>query len=396
MNRDQPVDTPYAWLLHPLDTSTFEDEIYEVRHHAIHRDQPGYFDSLLTFADLDHVLGTHALHVPDISLVQADATIDPARYTGPSGSVEPLEVAGLFDDGATVIFRGLHRRVASLASLCVAVGRRFGSRMQTNVYLTPPKAQGFRPHWDTHDVFVIQVSGSKQWSVFESPITLPLRGQKCDPDVDRPGPTLDEFRLDAGDVAYLPRGVMHAARSLDTTSLHITLGLMAFTWADFLADAVAAAALDDPLLRANLPLGFAQSSGDPAQVATIAAERLERVLARPPEDVWRRFATEVAASNRTPFTDLLAARARPIAIDEDTVVERRGVPLEAYVEADDCVLRFAGRELRFPGRVTQTLRFISTSSPFTARDLPKTLDLSGNLTLVRRLVREGLLRPIRK
>jgi ribosomal protein L16 Arg81 hydroxylase len=32
---------------------------------------------------------------------------------------------------------------------------------QTNIYLSPPNAQGFGTHFDSHDVFVLQVAGSK-------------------------------------------------------------------------------------------------------------------------------------------------------------------------------------------------------------------------------------------
>ena len=387
------ANEPYAWLLDPLSPSTFEDEFYERRHRGVHRQQPNYFESLLTFADLDHVLGTHALRFPDISLVRADETaIDASRFTGPAGVAEPLEVTRLFDEGATVIFRGLHRRLPQLAALCVALGQRFGSRIQTNIYLTPPESQGFKPHWDTHDVFVMQVSGSKRWSVFESPIALPLRGQKCNPDVDRPGRTIDEFDLHAGDFVYLPRGLMHAARSVDTASLHITLGLTAFTWADVLADAVSAAALENPALRANLPVGFASGKLTPEETATLARQHLDLALDRSFEDVWRRFASEVSAANQPLFSDLLTQRADQHLVNEDTVVIRREMAIHSYLSQHECVMCFAGQELRFPLHVAEAIEFICANDRFTALELPGPLDTAGNLTLIRRLAREGLLR----
>ncbi|WP_420461677.1 JmjC domain-containing protein [Candidatus Palauibacter sp.] len=29
------------------------------------------------------------------------------------------------------------------------------------------RTQGFRPHWDTHDVSVLQVVGSKRWRLYD-------------------------------------------------------------------------------------------------------------------------------------------------------------------------------------------------------------------------------------
>ena len=119
----------------------------------------------------------------------------------------------------------MHERLPSLAALCRAVERTFSSHFQTNIYLSPRNAQGFKTHYDSHDVFVLQVSGSKHWTlVRHASIELPLRGQGFDPEKHIPGPPTREFTIQAGDVLYCPRGLFHAARATDEVSLHITLG----------------------------------------------------------------------------------------------------------------------------------------------------------------------------
>ena len=67
-------------------------------------------------------------------------------------------------------------------------------------------------HSDTHDVFVLQTAGAKQWEVH-----TPGRGR---------GAGL----LEPGHVMYLPTGTPHAARTQDTISLHITIGINQLTW----------------------------------------------------------------------------------------------------------------------------------------------------------------------
>ena len=68
-------------------------------------------------------------------------------------------------------------------------------------------------------------------------------------------------------------------------------------------------------------------------------------------------------------------------------------------EDDACVLRFCGRELRLPAGVWPALQFATTADEFAVEDLPDCLDAEGKLTLVTRLVREGvppaLLAPLR-
>jgi hypothetical protein len=63
------------------------------------------------------------------------------------------------------------------------------------------------------------------------------------------------------------------------------------------------------------------------------------------------------------------------------------------VDEREARLSFEGRTLRFPARVADELEFLlRVEQLFTASDLPGRLDDESRLVLVRRLVREGLLR----
>ncbi len=382
----------FSWLIHPLPPAEFERDYYEQRLLHIRREASPYYAELLSVADLDTVLGTHAASHRDITLVRGDADIPATEYANDAGRVQPLEVARLFDDGATVIFNQLHARVPALARLCVALGRQFSSRVQTNVYLTPPDAQGFTPHWDTHDVFVLQISGTKRWSIYDTKVRLPLRGQRFERGTP-PGDVSDEFEIGPGSAVYLPRGLMHSARSTGEASLHVTLGLTAFTWAEFLAESVTAAALEEESLRRNLPRGFAREGFPAAERERLFGEKLAFVQSRfDPQAVWRRFADEVLATDVPLFTDLFSQR---LGNDRPTLrsrVRRRpGLLTEAMTEGETCVVRFCGRELRLPVAAWPALQFATTTDEFAVDDLPDCLDAEGKLTLVTRLVREGVL-----
>ena len=82
----------------------------------------------------------------------------------------------------------LHERLPQLAALCRAVEKTFSGHFQTNIYLSPPNAQGFKTHFDSHDVFVLQVAGSKVWTIYDTLIELPLHGQAFEPEKHIPGP----------------------------------------------------------------------------------------------------------------------------------------------------------------------------------------------------------------
>ena len=59
----------------------------------------------------------------------------------------------------------LNERDPRLALFCRMLGPELGRSFQTNAYLTPPYGQGYLPHWDNHEVFILQVMGSKRWNI---------------------------------------------------------------------------------------------------------------------------------------------------------------------------------------------------------------------------------------
>ena len=63
------------------------------------------------------------------------------------------------------MFQGLHRYWPPLTRLVAELELELGHPCQANAYLTPPGSQGFAVHSDSHDVFVFQTAGAKQWEV---------------------------------------------------------------------------------------------------------------------------------------------------------------------------------------------------------------------------------------
>lgn len=43
----------------------------------------------------------------------------------------------------------------------------FGCFVGCNAYLTPPHSQGFAPHYDDIEAFILQIEGKKRWKIYE-------------------------------------------------------------------------------------------------------------------------------------------------------------------------------------------------------------------------------------
>lgn len=76
----------------------------------------------------------------------------------------------------------------------------------------------------------------------------------------------------------------------------------------------------------------------------------------------------------------------------DSIVDLRpGVVFRLQANGESDSVECYGRIITFPPHVREAVRFAVSHSRFLVRDLPGNLDDSGKLTLIRRLIREGLL-----
>jgi ribosomal protein L16 Arg81 hydroxylase len=158
--------------------------------------------------------------------------------------------------GTAISLPGFQRAWKPLGTLASAIEAEFEYPVHTNVYITPGNAAGFTPHYDTHEVFVLQVAGTKHWRIEKPPLPLPHRSQPFDPRGYTPSAPHLELDLAPGDLLYLPRGYIHTTTTSDSFSIHVTLGLTVYTWVELLAE-WAQLSRQVPSLRRALPPDFA-------------------------------------------------------------------------------------------------------------------------------------------
>jgi ribosomal protein L16 Arg81 hydroxylase len=389
----------FATLIQPIRSDDFFQHYYERAPLRVPRDQPQFYRDLLSLDRVDGFLVSGAARYPDIFLVQHETDIPASEYSDPDQRIDVDRLYRRFADGATIVINHLERYVPEMAELCRTSETLFSMPFQTNIYLSPPNAQGFRTHYDAHDVFVLQIDGTKEWRLYDTALELPLPGQAFHRDRDQPGELTDAFTLAAGDLLYCPRGLMHDARSTDAVSLHITFGLLGKTWAELMIEAVAAACVADPALRRNLPIGFARPDFDRATLHPMFTELLQRI-ARRDEVVGTAFDQLVEgfiATRRPMLGGHLGERmaASDVALD-DALTPRPDLVwrLETKVGSDGGdMLRVlvAGCDITLPDFTRPAVTFMLVTPAFCPRDLPGDIDDEARLVLARRFLRDGLL-----
>jgi len=365
---------------------------------------PGGFDDLLALDDVDRILSTTAPRVPLFRMVKDGKPLPSSAYTksGRIGSMplsdlaDPGRIFDQFAGGATIVLQGLQRYWSPLTAFTRDLELFLTHPVQVNAYLTPPASRGLGVHHDTHDVFVLQVHGRKLWQVWDAAVPFPLGHQtKLPPGAEAPTEApLVEAELAPGDCLYVPRGFRHAARTAETASLHLTMGMLTYNWNDLLRE-VLDLATEETWFREGLPVGFAD---DPAALEASLAERvaelrrfLDKVdLTRVAERAVNRFWTNRAPMLQGQLRQLLTLDE----LGEAAVLERRpGTTCRLRVTGDRLELLLGDRTLTMPARLEPALRQVVAADRLTPADLAGHLDGPSRLVLARRLVREGLLQP---
>lgn len=248
------------WLLEPVTVADFVTEYFEQRLLRLQRCAPTYYEQLLTFADFDQLLSA-AGAMDGVRVVHEGRETYLARVSTPRPALDLEEVYAQYRRGATISLTHIQRRWSALNLLCQRLAEGFSANIQVNAYLTPPHSQGLGKHFDTHDVFVLQIYGSKKWRVGSRAVRFPLAHQVYDKERAAATDFDHEFELTAGDLLYVPRGAVHQAESIDTTSLHLTVGILPLVYSDVILADIEAILENRTEFHAALPFGFAREAG---------------------------------------------------------------------------------------------------------------------------------------
>ena len=168
--------------------------------------------------------------------------------------------------GFSLVINALQQRWGPVATLTRQVQKEAGSsHVSVNGYLTPDtrdnsggrapvevdddghvaRRNAFEYHWDWMDVIVLQISGTKLWSVSRAPTEyLSTRDLKRKPALDEVDRYLspvnattkdlgnqgryDDFLLRPGDALYIPRGFMHNASTISPSTIETQYGGIAY------------------------------------------------------------------------------------------------------------------------------------------------------------------------
>jgi hypothetical protein len=364
-----------GFLIAPVSPEDFLENYYEQKPLINIRNEPDRYADLLTLDIVDHFLNSADLREGLVDLTNHRNRIERQDYIDDDGRVSRAVVAEEYLNGATIILPQLHDSIFNLGEFCRALEEVLTCHMQTNIYLTPQVIQdgeanqGFPPPYDNHDVFVMQISGSKAWRVYGTAVATPFRGERFELGKHEAGEVTHEFTLNAGDCLYLPRGIMHDAENVgEEPSLHITVGMITKTWADLMLEAISELALSSPEFRSSLPAGYAQRDFDREK----ARLHFDKLIKQISEEASMDGAFDLLADNfvrgrRPNVSGVISSFA--VARPDDRYRRRRFVPWNVADDDGKLILIGPGGDLEFKAEEGDALDIALSGEEFTAADL---------------------------
>jgi 50S ribosomal protein L16 3-hydroxylase len=237
-----------AALFHPHAVSEVLDRVGRDETFVVHGVGASIAElaAIPSLASLESLLGAWPdqvqVHLPDVA--------DEASAIAAS----PQDARKLFANGMGLMFDDAHRYAPSLLAWLDAIRVELGLSALTQqrclVYATPA-GKGTAPHFDQNVNFVLQLHGTKTWSLAPNtsvvrPMTRHTMGLPVDAELGTyatlPMPaelpaTRTEVVLEPGSVLFVPRGTWHATHaSTDALALNFTFSPP--TWIDVFSAAL--------------------------------------------------------------------------------------------------------------------------------------------------------------
>ncbi|KAM6202009.1 ribosomal oxygenase 1 [Rhynchocyon petersi] len=323
----------FEWLITPMPPEHFYRRLWEREAVLVRRQDHAYYQGLFSTADMDAILRHED--------VQFGQHLDAARYIdgrretlNPPGRALPAAAWSLYQAGCSLRLLCPQAFSTTVWQFLAVLQEQFGSMAGSNIYLTPPNSQGFAPHYDDIEAFVLQLEGRKHWRVYRPRVAAEELALTSSPNFSQEdlGEPVLQTVLEPGDLLYFPRGFIHQAECQDGVhSLHLTLSTyQRNTWGDFLEAvlplAIQAAMEENVEFRRGLPRDFmdymgAQHSDSKDPRRTAFMEKVRVLVAR-----LGHFAPVDAVADQR-AKDFIHDSLPPVLTDKERALSVHGLPI---------------------------------------------------------------------
>ena len=270
-------------LLAPLSVEAFFDEYYDRK--PVH--VPGESDrfaEVFSWAAFNSMYEMASLWTAkSLELAMDGKGIPPDQYCFQGADREgnaamrpnPERIRDFVRQGATITADYIDTLSPGIRAVARSIEINLGAATTCNAFCSWDRRKGYGPHFDTLQVFALQIAGEKVWKIYKGRMHpasevpgFTAAAFTLDQHERQKGPVVAEVRMKPGDVLYVPQGQYHEALAEPGGSLHLSFGARAYTGIDVM-NLLIKELPKHPLFRRALP-HFDERDGLVAQMGELA------------------------------------------------------------------------------------------------------------------------------
>jgi hypothetical protein len=354
-----------------LNEESFFNKYWEKYHyHSSDEMPPERLDTFFSSGELESFLHDGLLTSQYVRLASAKGNPPVSSYTSPDGRILNDQLFYLFNLGNTVVVRNAEFHFHKIRE----IGNRFQSgapifkKFFVNLYLTPKNSQGFVTHYDTQEVFIVQVLGAKKWTLYIPSSGLPLENIAIP--IENSGEIQDQVMLREGNALYIPRGVYHQAQTSDELSCHLTFSYVPVTNSDVLELALQRKIVDTLDLRRSY----------------FASKELDHHLNLTESEV--KWATDEIHNKITLEPPGFAGHLKnKVIVDEASIIKRSRYGYSIDKDEKWAYVKINAMQYKFPIESFELIEFFEENTDAVRiSDVPSPYDPDSTLAIVERLL----------
>lgn len=138
-------------------------------------------------------------------------------------------------NGATLV-RNRIKNIPFVDDISNQIGNYSEARTVCGAYAAFSSKSSYKSHWDTRDVYAVQLLGRKRWILKRPNFEFPLYMQQTKnfKNISEPDEVYMDIVLEAGDILYIPRGWWHDPLPLDGETFHLAVATFAPTGFEYM------------------------------------------------------------------------------------------------------------------------------------------------------------------
>lgn len=127
------------------------------------------------------------------------------------------DLEGYIEEGGSAVISMVEPETNEFYDLKQSLEASVGHQLSFNIYHSGPNGTALLPHYDSYDVFVLQLEGQKTWDI--------ELNNNNNNDINKIEPYA--LTLHPGDLLYMPQGVVHSAKTATgfASTTHLTIGI---------------------------------------------------------------------------------------------------------------------------------------------------------------------------